>query len=49
VFIFSKITRESRERNAELQETSSEAQKLRQQLDALKRSRDEAIAENGLV
>ncbi|XP_054735684.1 centrosomal protein of 135 kDa isoform X1 [Anastrepha obliqua] len=43
----SELTLKTRERTAELQETSTESKSLRQQIAALKISRDEAIAENG--
>ncbi|XP_067643783.1 centrosomal protein of 135 kDa isoform X2 [Eurosta solidaginis] len=43
----SQLTVKTREHNAELQETSTESKSLRQQITALKISRDEAIAENG--
>lgn len=44
---FSQLTAKTRERTAELHETSTESKSLRQQIAALKISRDEAIAENG--
>ncbi|XP_050335974.1 centrosomal protein of 135 kDa isoform X1 [Bactrocera neohumeralis] len=43
----SQLTAKTRERTAELHETSTESKSLRQQIAALKISRDEAIAENG--
>ncbi|XP_068143265.1 centrosomal protein of 135 kDa isoform X2 [Drosophila tropicalis] len=42
-----KVTTRSRQRDSELNETCTESKTLRQQLMAIKTSRDEAIAENG--
>uniref|UniRef100_A0A1I8PKC6 Centrosomal protein of 135 kDa n=1 Tax=Stomoxys calcitrans TaxID=35570 RepID=A0A1I8PKC6_STOCA len=42
----SKLSNQTRERDSELQETSTEGKTLRQQLTALKASRDQAIQEN---
>ncbi|KAL7734985.1 hypothetical protein ACLKA6_011250 [Drosophila palustris] len=42
-----KLTTRTRQRDSELNETSAESKTLRQQIVALKASRDEAIAENG--
>ncbi|EDW26231.1 GL24738 [Drosophila persimilis] len=42
-----KLTNQIRQHDSELNETSTESKTLRQQIVALKASRDEAIAENG--